>query len=87
MHEFHISYLPTEWNLFSDDSTLLAVVSKLADRPAVAATLSPLINRDLARIQECCNHWCLILNPNKTNAFVVIRSKTVNHPHGDLVLF
>ena len=56
-------YMP----IYADDSTLLAVVHKKADRPAVAASL----NRDLARIQEWCNHWCMILNPNKTKAFVV----------------
>ena len=33
---------------YADDSTLLAVVRKRADRPAVAASL----NRNLARIQE-----------------------------------
>ena len=66
----------------ADDSTLLAVVSKPTDRPAVAASL----NRDLARIQERCKHWCLILNPNKTKALVVSRSRTVSPPHGDLVL-
>ena len=62
--------------------TLLAVVRKPADRPAVAAY----INRDLPRIQEWCNHWCIILNPNKTKALVVSRSRTVNPPHGDLVM-
>ena len=46
---------------YADDSTLLAVVRKPADRPAVAASL----NRDMARIQEWCNHWCMILNPYK----------------------
>ena len=35
---------------YADDFTLLAVVCKLADRPAAAAFL----NRDLARIQEWC---------------------------------
>ena len=50
---------------YSDDSTLLAVIRKPADRPAVAASL----NRDLARIQEWFNHWCMIQsNPNKTKA-------------------
>ena len=42
------------WNrlyAYADDSTLLAVVHKPADRPAVAASL----NRDFARIQEWCN--------------------------------
>ena len=47
---------------YADDFTLLAVVRKPADRPDVAASL----NRDLARIQEWCNHRCMILNDNKT---------------------
>ena len=67
---------------YADDSQLLAVVRKPADRPAVAASL----NRDLARIQEWGNHWCIILNPNKTKALLVCRSRTVNPPHDDLVL-
>ena len=62
---------------YADDSTLLAVVHKPADRPAVAASL----NMDLARIQE----WCKILNPNKTNSSVVRRSR-LNSPHGDFIL-
>ena len=37
-------------------------------------------------IQKCCNHWCKILNYKKTMALVVSRSRTVNPPHGDLVL-
>ena len=44
------------------------------------------LNRDLARIQECCNHWCMVLNPNKTMALGVSRSRTVNPLNGDLVL-
>ena len=67
---------------YADDSTLLAVVRKPADRSGVAAVL----NRDLAGIQEWCNHWFMILNPNKTKALVVSRSRTVNPPHIDLVL-
>ena len=67
---------------YADDSKLVAVVRKPADRPAVAAFLS----RDLARIQEWRNHWCMILNPSKTKAIVIRRTKTVNPPHGDLVL-
>ena len=55
---------------------------KPADRPAVAAS----INRDLARIQEWCNHWYMILNPAKTKALVVSRYRAVNPPHNDLVL-
>ena len=67
---------------YADYSTLLAVILKPADRPAIAVSL----NRDLARIQEWCNHWYMILNPDKTKALVVRRSKTVSPPHGDLVL-
>ena len=67
---------------YADDSTLLAVVRKPADRLAVAASL----NRDLARIQEWCNHWCLILTPYKTKVLLVSRSSTLKSPHGDLVM-
>ena len=61
---------------YADDSTLLVIVSKPAGRPAVAASL----NREIARIQEWCNHWCMILNPNKNKSLVVNRSRTVNPP-------
>ena len=50
---------------YADDFALLAVVHKLADRLAGAASF----NRDLA--QQWCNHWCMILNPNKNKALVV----------------
>ena len=63
-------------------TTLLLVVRKPADRPAVTASF----NGDLARIQEWCNNWCMILNPNKTKALVVSRSRTVNPLNGDMVL-
>ena len=53
---------------YADDSTLPPVVRKPADRPAVAASL----NRDLARIQEWYNHWCMIQNLDKTKGWVVI---------------
>ena len=49
---------------FADDSTLLAVGRKPADMPALATSLIT----HLCRIQEWCNHWCMILNPNKTKA-------------------
>ena len=61
---------------YADDSIQLSVVRKSSDRPAVAASL----NRDVARIQEWCNHYCLILNPYKTKALVVSRYRTVSHP-------
>ena len=64
---------PHYWQLFAIQQTDLLLI---------AASLS----RELARISEWCNHWCMILNPNKTKALVVSRSRTVNPPHGDLVL-
>ena len=45
-----------------------------ADRLAVAAS----IIRDLASNQVRCNHWCIIMNLNKTKALVISRSRTVN---------
>ena len=66
---------------YADDSTLLTV-RKPADRPAVTASL----NRYFAKIQEWCNHCCMLLNFNKTKALVVSRSRTVSPPHGDFVL-
>ena len=48
-------------------STLLAVVHKPTDRPAVIVSL----NGDFARFQEWCNSWCMIPNPNKTQALIV----------------
>ena len=67
---------------YADDSTLLAVARKPADRPAFAASL----NSGLGMIQEWYNHWCILLNPNKTKALVFSRSRTVSPPNGDLVL-
>ena len=66
---------------WADNSTLLAVVHKPADRPALAAS----INRGFW-ILEWRNHWYMILKPNKTEALVVCRSRTVNPPHSDFVL-
>ena len=37
----------------NDDAMLPAAVRKPAGRPVVAASL----NRDIARVQEWCNHW------------------------------
>ena len=41
-----------------------------------------LAHRMIAKVQQ----GCMILNPNKTKALVISRSRTVNHPHGNLVL-
>ena len=58
----------------ADDSALLVVVRKPAIGPAVFASL----NRDLARIQEWCHQWCMIMNTNKTLVLFVSRSRTAN---------
>ena len=64
---------PHYWQLFPNQQTDLLL-------------LHPLINRDVTRIQEWCNHWCMIVNRNETMALMVSRSRTVNPPHGDLFL-
>ena len=46
---------------YADNSTLLAVVRKPAESPAVAAALS----KDVAWIEEWYNHWFMILISNK----------------------
>ena len=65
----------------ADDSTLLAVNRKPADRPAVTVSRTW-----LGFMSGTINLWCMILNPNKTKALVVSRSRTGNPPHGDLIL-
>ena len=67
----------------ADDSTSLAIVCKASGRTEVAASFY----RDLARIQEWCNQWNMILNPNKTKDLVVIRSITENPRHGDILVW
>ena len=54
-------------------------------RPAVAASLHMQgLCQDSGVVQSLA--WCMILNPNKTKALVVSRSRTVNPNLGDLVL-
>ena len=72
---FPMQMTPHYWQLFASQQTDLLLLD-------VAASL----NRDLARIQEWCNHCCMILNPNKTKSLVISRSRTVGPLHGDLVL-
>lgn len=57
------------------------MVSKPLDRPTVVAY----INCYLVWICDWCSSWYILLNPSKTKA-LVSRSRTVYHPHGDLVL-
>ena len=45
-----------------------------------------LLNNDLVRMLEWCNHCCMMLNPNKSKTLVVSRLRTVNPPNGYLGL-
>ena len=83
LHTLEMFELVEKWlYAYADDATLLVVLRKPADRPAVAASR----NRDLTKIQEWCSHWCMILNPNKIKVLVLNRSRAVNPPSGYLVL-
>ena len=73
-----IDYMPMQMT----QHYCMAVVRKTAGTPVVTASL----NRDLARIQEWCNHWHILPNPNKTETLVVSRSRTANPPHFDFIL-
>ena len=63
---------PHYWHLLASEQTDLLFL--------------PPFNRDFARLQEWCNRWCLMLNPNKTKALVISTARTVSPPHVDLVL-
>ena len=55
---------------YADHYKLLAIVCKPTDRPAVAASL----NRDFDRIEEWCNHWCIVMQ-SKKNTMVFLNKK------------
>ena len=67
---------------YADDSTLLAVVRKPTDRASVVASL----NRDLERVGKWCTLWGMVINPSKTKALVVSRSRTAVPGFPDLLL-
>ena len=58
---------------YADDATLMATVTRPADRIAVAES----INRDLIAISNWCRLWGMLLNPSKTKAMLLSRSRTV----------
>ena len=58
---------------YADDSTLIAIVPSPSARISVAQSL----NRDLVKISEWCRLWGMRLNPGKTKAMVVSRSRTL----------
>ena len=75
---------------YANDSTLLAVVCFFSSVFASQQTdllLLPPLTRTWLGFRSCAiTHWCMILNPNKTQSLVVSRSGTASPPHGDLVL-
>ena len=60
---------------YTDDSTLMAVVSSSGDRVAVAESLI----RYLGRVSEWCDLWVMKLNASKTETMIVSRS-LIMHP-------
>ena len=88
---FNLSFIPVKFLSWwrKDYTPMLLTLNHLqlfAGLQKDLLLLPPLINRDVARIQEWCNHWCMKLNPNKTSALLVSRSRTVNPLQGNLVL-
>ena len=67
---------------YADDSTLLAEVPEPGSRVQTALSL----NRDLARIGDWCKRWGMLVNPLKTKALVISRSRTLMPIFPNLVL-
>jgi len=67
---------------YADDSTLVAHARRPADRCAVVTSL----NRDLEYIAAWCDRWGMAVNPDKTKALIISRSRTVYPAFPDLVL-
>ena len=64
---------------YSDDSTLMAVVTSAGARVTIAESL----NRDLVRVNAWCDLWRMKLNVSKTKTMIVSRSRTCipSNPH------
>ena len=58
---------------YADDSTLLAETPEYGSR--VQTVLS--LNRDLDRIGDWCKRWGMLVNPLKTMALLISRSRTL----------
>ena len=63
---------PHYWQLFASQQTDLLL-------------LPPFTGTWIRFRSGAITSWCMILNPNKTEALVLSRSRTVNHPRGNLV--
>ena len=67
---------------YADDSTLVAHVPRPSARAAVVASL----NRDLESISAWCDRWGMEVNPGKTKALIISRSRTIYPVFPGLVL-
>ena len=67
---------------YADDSTLVAHVPRPSDRVDVVASL----NRDLESIGAWCDRWGMEVNPGKTKALIISRSRTIYPVFPGLVL-
>ena len=67
---------------YADDSTLVAHVP----RPSVRADVVASLNQDLESIVDWCNRWGMQVNPDKTKALIISRSRTIYPVFPGLVL-
>ena len=67
---------------YADDSSLLAE----APKPGSKVPALSYLNRDLARIGNWCKRWGMLVNPMKTKALVISRSRTLLPIFPNLVL-
>ena len=67
---------------YADDSTLVAHVPRPCDRADVVASL----NHDLESIVAWCDRWGMQVNPDKTKALIISRSRTIHPVFPGLVL-
>ena len=78
-----ILFTPSCLQEYGDDSTLLAEVTEPGSR---VRTVYLSLNRDLARICDWCKRWGMLVNPMKTKALVISRSRRLAPFFPDLVL-
>lgn len=67
---------------YADDSTLVAHVP----RPSLRADVVTSLNHDLELIAAWCNRWGMQVNPIKTKALIISRSRTIYPVFPGLVL-
>ena len=68
--------------LYSDDTTLTAVILSPAQRHEIAHKIC----RDIGKIHAWCEQWGMKLNPSKSRSLVISRSSTDLPRHPDLLV-